>query len=173
LLEYRWPGNVAELETIAKRVAITNRERPGFHLDKMIADRLATPEPKPPRLAGTAGAAVAPEPGTDVLGAPAPLVSASARKDAASLEDADIARAMRDHGFKIKAVAEALGVSRSWLNTRLESCQGVRKAKELSREEILEAAHASAGALPRMAERLEVSEHGLKLRMKALELGER
>ena len=80
---------------------------------------------------------------------------------------------MREHRFKIKLVAEVLGVSRSWLNTRLESCQGIRKAKELSREEILEAARDSDGVLPTMAERLEVSEHGLKLRMKALEINER
>jgi hypothetical protein len=79
---------------------------------------------------------------------------------------------MREHGFKIKVAAVALGVSRSWLNTRLESCQGIRKAKELSREEIQRAAQASGGELPLMAERLEVSEHGLKLRMKALELGD-
>jgi len=102
-----------------------------------------------------------------------PTVSPPARcRDAASLEDAEIAQAMREHGFKIKSAAIALGVSRSWLNTRLESCQGIRKAKELSRDEILHASSAAAGELSTMAERLEVSEHGLKLRMKALELGD-
>ena len=92
------------------------------------------------------------------------------RRDAASLDDAEIAAAMREHRFKIKAAAVALGVSRSWLNTRLESCVGIRKAKDMGREEILSAASATGGDLSVMAERLEVSEHGLKLRMKALEL---
>jgi two-component system, NtrC family, nitrogen regulation response regulator GlnG len=168
LLEYRWPGNVAELETIAKRIAITNRERTSFHLDRMIADRLAAPEPKPAAGSAPAVSTAATE---EPHAAASPAVSI-ARKDAASLEDAEIARAMRENNFKIRAAAEALGVSRSWLNIRLESCQGIRKAKELSREEILGAARLAEGVLPTMAERLEVSEHGLKLRMKALEIGE-
>jgi two-component system nitrogen regulation response regulator GlnG len=98
---------------------------------------------------------------------------ASPRKEAASLTDEDIVAAMREHQFKIKVVAEALGVSRSWLNVRLETCQGIRKAKDLSREEISGAARASNHDLSAMAEQLGVSEHGLKLRMKALDLAGR
>jgi transcriptional regulator of acetoin/glycerol metabolism len=98
---------------------------------------------------------------------------AARRKDASSLDDDEIVGAMRAHDFKIKAAAVALGVSRSWLNMRLETCQGVRKAKDLGREEILNAARSSNGDLSAMAERLQVSEHGLKLRMRALEIGDR
>jgi DNA-binding NtrC family response regulator len=176
LLDYEWPGNVAELETIAKRIAITNRQRKGFYLDPMISERLArsrmlaagaSPEltPMPPAL----HPALHPVPLPPAL---RPVALPARAKDAASLEDAEIAQAMREHRFKIKAAAIALGVSRSWLNTRLESCQGIRKAKELSREEILQASTAAGGELSAMAERLEVSEHGLKLRVKALELGD-
>jgi two-component system nitrogen regulation response regulator GlnG len=192
LLDYAWPGNVAELQTIAKRIAITNRQRKGFHLDAMIAERLSGTRPRggsePPgrsSLADTAIPATVP-PRSQALPAtlppatlsPATLQPATLQpatvpprgKDAASLEDAEIARAMREHRFKIKAAAIALGVSRSWLNTRLESCHGIRKAKELGRAEILSASEAVGGDLSAMAERLEVSEHGLKLRMKALEI---
>jgi hypothetical protein len=68
--------------------------------------------------------------------------------------------------FKVNATAEALGVSRSWLHTRLEFCQGLRKAKELREGEINDALanHSVAEA----AVRLQVSEHGLKLRMSSL-----
>jgi two-component system nitrogen regulation response regulator GlnG len=163
LLEYHWPGNVAELETIAKRVAITNRERSSFHLDPMIAERLGTAEP-----AGDTAAA----PSRSVASSSAPR-PAGARKEAGELTDHDIAGAMRQHQFKIKTVAEALGVSRSWLNVRLETCHGIRKAKDLSREEISGAARAANGDLAAMAEQLEVSEHGLKMRMKALEVAGR
>jgi DNA-binding NtrC family response regulator len=192
LLDYEWPGNVAELETIAKRLAITNRQRKGFYLDPMIAERLSRTRGLATAPAATAEAGpstitpVTQPPGTQpVLTvhpaslAPTPIppeqraVPLPARgKDAASLEDAEIAQAMREHRFKIKAAAIALGVSRSWLNTRLESCQGIRKAKELNRDEILSASSAVGGELSAMAERLEVSEHGLKLRVKALELGD-
>ncbi|MEO8183578.1 MAG: sigma 54-interacting transcriptional regulator [Deltaproteobacteria bacterium] len=197
LLDYEWPGNVAELETIAKRMAITNRQRKGFYLDPMIAERLsrsrtaagaelARPETGPSTVLPATQPPGTQPPGTQpiVTVHPASLVptptppgqrpiTLPARgKDAASLEDGEIAQAMREHRFKIKAAAIALGVSRSWLNTRLESCQGIRKAKELSREEILSAASAVGGELLAMAERLEVSEHGLKLRVKSLELGD-
>jgi DNA-binding NtrC family response regulator len=198
LLDYEWPGNVAELETIAKRIAITNRQRKSFYLDAMIAERLARSrtlaagaelartETGPTTVQPLTRPPATTQPGTQpvltvhpVSLAPTPSppgqrpVAPPARgKDAASLEDAEIAHAMREHRFKIKAAAIALGVSRSWLNTRLESCQGIRKAKELSRDEILSASSAVGGELSAMAERLEVSEHGLKLRVKALELGD-
>ena len=212
LLDYEWPGNVAELETIAKRIAITNRQRKGFYLDPMIAERLAhsrgpgaslaagtelsRTETGPSTLQPATQQPATQQPATRQLAtqspgaqpvltvqpislAPTPTppgqrpVTLPARgKDAASLEDAEIALAMREHRFKIKAAAIALGVSRSWLNTRLESCQGIRKAKELGRDEILSASSAVGGELSAMAERLEVSEHGLKLRVKALELGD-
>lgn len=183
LLDYHWPGNVAELETIAKRIAITNRGRRSFYLDPMITERMArggegtrghegrSPTSVSPGTLPPGG--VAPgtlSPGTMSPHTAPPTTLPPVRRDAASLDDAEIAAAMRDHRFKIKAAAVALGVSRSWLNTRLESCAGIRKAKELGREEILGAASLAGGDLTTMAERLEVSEHGLKLRMKALEL---
>src|SRR6185295_16399795 len=181
LLDYEWPGNVAELETIAKRIAITNRQRKGFYLDPMLSERLLRTR----TLAAGASTELAPggantvqavaprgaQPGLTVQpigSAPTPTppalrpVASARGKEAASLEDAEIAQAMREHRFKIKAAAIALGVSRSWLNTRLESCQGIRKAKELNRDEILHASSAAGGDLSTMAERLEVSEHGLK-----------
>jgi two-component system nitrogen regulation response regulator GlnG len=105
--------------------------------------------------------------------APSAPRATGGRKEAAALTDEDLVRAMRQHQFKIKTVAEVLGVSRSWLNVRLETCQGIRKAKDLSREEISGAARASNDDLSVMAEQLQVSEHGLKMRIKALELAQR
>ena len=170
LLDYEWPGNVAELETIAKRLAITNRQRKGFYLDAMIAERLShSRAPATQAVVTVHPLTLAPTPTPP---GQRPVTPPARTKDAASLEDAEIALAMREHRFKIKAAAIALGVSRSWLNTRLESCQGIRKAKELGRDEILSASSAVGGELSAMAERLEVSEHGLKLRVKALELGD-
>jgi two-component system, NtrC family, nitrogen regulation response regulator GlnG len=153
MLEYGWPGNVAELETIAKRIAITNRDRRHFVLDALIAARLRVPVPDAPSAGRTRTADAA----------------SAQRRDTTTLSDDEIAQAMRLHQFKVGAAALALGVSRSWLNTRLESCNGIRKAKDLGREEILAAAHACAWDLVKMAERLEVSGHGLKLRINALE----
>jgi two-component system nitrogen regulation response regulator GlnG len=156
MLEYEWPGNVAELETITKRLVIANRDRQSFQLDRFIMSRLRMTSPD-----ATTG---------PVVGAGAAAeVGASRQEQTAALTDEDIVQAMRIHRFKVGAAALALGVSRSWLNTRLESCNGVRKAKDVSKEEILLAAGACGWDLVKMAERLEVSVHGLKLRVNALE----
>jgi two-component system nitrogen regulation response regulator GlnG len=160
MLEYEWPGNVAELETISKRLVITNRDRRQFQLDRFITGRLrmASPEAGPSAVGG------APDGPERFARTPAP------RQDqTAGLSDEDIAQAMRLHRFKVGAAALALGVSRSWLNTRLETCNGVRKAKDVGKDEILLAAGACGWDLVKMAEQLEVSAHGLKLRVNALE----
>ena len=68
------------------------------------------------------------------------------------------------------AAALALGVSRSWLAERLDSCAGMRRAKDLRREDVLSVAETCAWNLRKMAERLQVSEHGLKLRVASLAL---
>lgn len=166
LLEYTWPGNVAELETIAKRLVIINRGHATFQLDTLISQRLDAGR----HVTGGASAASS----TPTTSSPAAVSTSTLEprarsKDPASLQDEEIARVMRDHQFKIKAAANALGVSRSWLNNRLENCQGIRKAKDLGREEIIAAAR-DRPELAVLAERLEVSEHGLKLRLKALDL---
>src|SRR5690606_4367092 len=90
--------------------------------------------------------------------------------DARSLSDAEVVKAMEQCGFRVARAAELLGVSRSWLHTRIEFCEGLRHAKELGVEEIIEASRASGGVIAEMAARLKVSEHGLKLRMSTLGL---
>jgi two-component system nitrogen regulation response regulator GlnG len=90
------------------------------------------------------------------------------RRKPASLTDPEIVAAMRQCKFKVGAAAEQLGVSRAWLHTRLEFCQGVRQAKDLSADEIRVAHEACGGVVHSMAEHLEVSAHGLKMRIRAL-----
>jgi two-component system nitrogen regulation response regulator GlnG len=160
LMQYEWPGNVAELQTVARRIAVSNRGQRKLVLDDWVRARL----PLFSRDSDRPGA----KPSTDpILAEPAP---APPRGDARTLEDRDIVAAMRAARFRIARAAEALGVSRSWLHTRLEFCVGVRHAKDLTREEILKASTRVGANLQQLAELLEVSEHGLKLRMTALGL---
>lgn len=156
LLDYPFPGNVAELKTIAQRVAISNRDRDRFVLDPTLEQRLHPPaapvEPLRPSV----------EP--FLPSGPTP------RADTADLSDEDIVSAMRACHFKVKSAAHLLGVSRSWLNDRIESCDGLRKAKTLQEPEIREALSLHSGKIAEMARTLEVSEHGLKLRIRALDI---
>lgn len=155
LVSFRWPGNVAELQTVARHVAISNRGQARFQWSDWLRARL--------QPASVVEGTVRPS-------EPAPERSPSERPDARALSDAEVVLAMAQCGFRVARAAEALGVSRSWLHTRIEFCEGLRHAKELSLEEIIAASQAAGGAIAEMAARLKVSEHGLKLRMTNLGL---
>lgn len=153
LLEYRWPGNVSELQSIARRVAIANRGTGTFRVDTWVAQRLSG----------------------QGLSASKPSTSAPATVKLQSnavghIHDGAIVAAMRSCRFVVREAAEQLGVSRSWLHTRLEFCQGIRQAKDLTREEIRIALDRAQSSTKGAADLLEVSEHGLKLRMKTLKV---
>jgi len=163
LLDYRWPGNVAELQSIARRVAIANRGASTFRVDKWVLQRLDGSESS--GVASTRGAGVE-RSNTAARPSNAPLSKPSSV--AAELSDAVIIDVMRRCRFVVREAAEQLGVSRSWLHTRLEFCQGLRQAKDLTREQIRAALERAQTSTRRAAELLEVSEHGLKLRMRAL-----
>lgn len=150
LLDYRWPGNVAELQSIARRVAIANRGADSFRVDDWVEQRLVS--------RGSESAKTMEE----------VVVAKPSKSEAAQLTDADIVNAMRQRRFVVREAAEQLGVSRSWLHTRLEFCRDLRQAKDLTAEEIRGALTRAKGSTSRAADALEVSEHGLKLRMKAL-----
>jgi two-component system nitrogen regulation response regulator GlnG len=154
LVGWRWPGNVAELETVARHVAISNRGQARFQWSDWLRSRL--------QVAAVEGAVRSSEPPVER--------SSSDRPDARSLSDAEVLLAMEQCGFRVARAAEALGVSRSWLHTRIEFCEGLRHAKELSLEEIIAASQTSGGHIAEMAAHLKVSEHGLKLRMSNLGL---
>jgi two-component system nitrogen regulation response regulator GlnG len=149
LVDYEWRGNVAELQTVTRRIVLTNRGQSRLTLDPWLVNRL-------PHWSST-----------DVTASERDTVEP--RRRPADLSDADIAAAMRECNFKVGAAALRLGVSRAWLHTRLEFCSGVRQAKHLTAEDIRAAHTACNGVVQRMAEHLEVSEHGLKMRMRALE----
>jgi two-component system, NtrC family, nitrogen regulation response regulator GlnG len=150
LIDYRWPGNVAELQSIARRVAIANRGVETFRVDDWVGQRLVARASEGHRAAGETAVAKPP------------------KREAAQLIDAEIVGAMRQCRFIVREAAEHLGVSRSWLHTRLEFCRALRQAKDLTSDEIRAALERAKGSTSRAAVALEVSEHGLKLRMKAL-----
>jgi two-component system, NtrC family, nitrogen regulation response regulator GlnG len=156
ILGYAWPGNVAELQGVVTRLVLDNLGRERCQLSDALAHRLGRRSSSAPP-ATTAGAVA--------KGASTPPDVPAQRRDAQTVTDSEIASAMRAAAFRVKIAAEQLGVSRSWLNTRLEHCEGVRKAKQLDQAEIEAAGQRHAWDIAQMAAALEVSEHGLKLRM--------
>ena len=78
--------------------------------------------------------------------------------------------ALRAHRWNLKAAADALGIPRTSMYLLLERSARVRQAGEVPAEEI-RAAHARCGGdLEAMAGLLEVSERGLRQRLRDLGL---
>ena len=150
LMAYGWPGNVRELRSAARRFAIHNRGRTPVERDAWLQTVVkATPVPAPP------------------------LEAAQPRREPRELSDEEIAQALEACEFGIERSARELGVSRSWLHTRIESIPSLRKAKDLSAEEIEAALADAQGELAPAALTLRVSVKGLQLQMTRLGFGKR
>jgi two-component system nitrogen regulation response regulator GlnG len=148
LLRHPFPGNARELQNLARRAAVASRGHARLVVDDGLQRMLARSE-RPP--------------------ASETEVQAKKRKPA-EIDDEALLQALREHAFNLNQTAIALGMSRTWLNTRIERCPLIRKAKDLDAQSIRRAADAHAGDLEAMAATLEVSPRGLQLQMKRLGL---
>jgi two-component system nitrogen regulation response regulator GlnG len=165
LVRYSWPGNVRQLQNVARQLAIDGRGQPVL-LDSPELDAL---------MPGTAPASSArldhpdrpDRPGR--APSPEPPAKARGRRPSEVSEDEMIA-ALRAHRWNLKAAADALGIPRTSMYLLLERSARVRQAGGVPAEEI-RAAHARCGGdLEAMAGELEVSERGLRQRLKDLGL---
>jgi DNA-binding NtrC family response regulator len=82
-------------------------------------------------------------------------------------EDA-VLEALRQNGYKPGAAARHLGISRNSIYGLIESSRRIRKASDLGGSEIGEALAGAGQNVVEAARALEVSERGLRLRMKQL-----
>lgn len=102
-----------------------------------------------------------------MVSAPEP---ASSYRPPDEVGEEELLRALRDHGWGLAPAAKALGVSRTSLYAMIERSSKVRKAVDLSATEIEDALRLHDQDIARAALELEVSEHALKIRMKALDI---
>jgi two-component system nitrogen regulation response regulator GlnG len=149
-----WPGNVRQLRNVARQLVVDSRgfavAQVGSQLDRLL-DVSEWPRPKAPP-------AVAPSPARERSRSP---LEVSADELVATL------RANRWHPG---ATARQLGISRPALYVLIDRCPRTRKAADLGREEIEQAAGRCGGRIADMVEILEVSENGLKRQMTKLGL---
>jgi two-component system nitrogen regulation response regulator GlnG len=156
LVEHAWLGNVRELFNTALQVALANRGDSVFRVPEAVAGRLANLQPR---------AAVATGPRRDEASSELP-----GPKRARELSDQDIVAALEHNGFNLSRTAAELDISRTTLHTRLEQSPVLRKASDLERDEIARALAASGGDVGAAAAALRVSERGLVLHMRKLDL---
>lgn len=194
LYAYDWPGNVRQLRNIAMEIAIrsyasevasipnslhrtqagrrrdasgshTPRRRAGETSDAMYRDsgaeiRHGVTEPQP--NAQDQVRAAVPTPAPRPVGARSPRP----RPPSAEVSDATIIATLRDHAWNVTASAQALCVAKNTLVARMAGIDGLRRAGELAPADI-DDARAEVGDNPRaMAMLLQVSERGLRLRLR-------
>ena len=147
LASYDWPGNVRQLRNVVRQLAIAGRDLPEVPVGPAI-ERLFQ-EPEAPR----------PE--------PARPVSSGWRKPE-DIRDDELLTALRANRWRLQPTAAQLGISRTSLYDRIDRSPNLRKAADLTREELEAAAARCQGDLDAMAEHLEVSKRGLQRRMKQL-----
>jgi two-component system, NtrC family, nitrogen regulation response regulator GlnG len=154
LANHDWPGNVRELRNVARQLAVGCRDAEQAELPAMVA---------PAELA-----AILPR---DEPPAPARLLRSIEYRPVAEISDGELLAALRSSRWNLAAAAGRLRISRTSLYTLVERHGGIRKAADLSREEIATALERSAGDLDAAADALGVSPHGLKIRRTELGKG--
>ena len=161
-----WHGNVRKLRNVVRQLVVESREAPRLQVPPQIERQLA--QFQAPKLPATVlPEAVLPE---SVSRDPVPSGEApeSPNRSLRSVSDDELLAALRAESFNMKRTAERLKVSRSALYKRMDRCPLVRKASELERSEIEEASRRFSGNTEAMASHLEVSPHGLTLRIREL-----
>jgi two-component system, NtrC family, nitrogen regulation response regulator GlnG len=164
-----WPGNVRQLRNLARQLVIESRGAEVVQIGSQVEKLLRAPEPTgghPANPPDTGPTAAAPPPPV-----PTPRAPAGAYRSPAEVTEAELYEALRACRWEVKPAAERLGISRPSLYLLMERTPGIRKAAELGRTEILECRARCQGNLAAMAAELEVSESGLKQRMRRLGIG--
>jgi two-component system nitrogen regulation response regulator GlnG len=164
LAAFDWPGNVRQLRNSVRQIIVSGRDagEAGMWLQAERLLREASRPSWPDR-----------EPSTPHLATPTGSTPSGARRSYRSVEEVtedELLAALRAHRWRIQRAAAALGISRGSLYDKIEKSPKIRKAVDLSWEEI-EACHARCGGdLDAMVEALEVSKRGLQRRMTQLGL---
>jgi len=156
LADHDWPGNVRELRNVARHLAVGCRDADQAELSDSIERSLA-PAPSGER------------PAEPVESERLPSRSRTAYRPITEITDDELMAVLRASRWNLAEAAGRLRVSRTSLYALVARHGGIRKAADLSREEIAAALERSGGDLEAAADALGVSPHGLKIRRTELE----
>jgi len=157
-----WPGNVRQLRNVVRQLVVAGRDggEDALWIQAEAALQETAPRPADPRR-------TVPLPGVPI----APPPPARRYRRAEDVTDDELIAALRANRWRIQSAAAQLGISRGSLYDRIEKSSKIRKAADLSREEIERCLQRCGGDLDAMVEKLEVSKRGLQRRMTQLGLG--
>jgi len=157
-VQHHWPGNVRQLRNMAHQLAIEFADEPEVKRSPFVSRLLASE--------GEGGE------GGDTI--PPAMESSPAKKPKKKrrllrdISDEEVMEALRRHNFQPGRAAEELGVARSSMYALVNESPTLRKAADLTREQVTAQLAAVDGDVAAAANALEVSERGLRLRLKQL-----
>ncbi|MCP4659773.1 MAG: sigma-54-dependent Fis family transcriptional regulator, partial [bacterium] len=170
LAAYEWPGNVRQLRNVVRQLAVASRGCSEMQVVARVEDLLkrTTPRPEGPgpdiREADGGGEEAPVRETEDDAVRPAPYRSPK------EVSEAELLAALRAQRWNKSLAARELNVSRTTIHALADACPQVRRASDLSREEIEQCAERCDGDVDAMADQLGVSRRALLLRMKELGL---
>jgi two-component system nitrogen regulation response regulator GlnG len=159
LARYSWPGNVRQLRNTVRQIVIGSRSSETVEIGPQVERLLreTTPAAEP-----TAGPLPVPR------ALPRRRAEAHEYRSPSEVTEAELVEALRNNRWEVKLAAEKLGISRPSLYLLIDKFPSIRKAADLSREQILEARQSCNGSLDAMVALLEVSKKGLLQRITQL-----
>ncbi len=160
LVGYSWPGNVRELRNAARQIAVGGHDQPRAALPPHLESGLSQPAVSQPAET---------QPGAREIPVAKPRPRRTYRQPG-DVTDDELLAALRAQRWRLQPTAVALGVSRTSLYALIERCPRIRKAADLERGEIAACLEEAGGDVDAAAQRLEVSVHGLLLRVRELGL---
>ncbi|HET9210528.1 MAG TPA: sigma 54-interacting transcriptional regulator [Thermoanaerobaculia bacterium] len=162
LADYDWPGNVRQLRNVVRQLVLAGRDAGEEGMWMQVESALREIVKPVPDVITDSYPAATPEP------------RRAPRKPYRNPEEVgeeEMLAALRAHRWRPQPAAEALGISRPSLYAKIEKSAKIRKAADLSRQEIEACLAQAGGDLDAMVEKLEVSKRGLQIRMTQLGRG--
>jgi len=157
LARYGWPGNVRQLRNTVRQLVIASRASESVEIspqiERLLREVAPTPTPAEP---------------CEPPATPRRRAEAAEYRSPSEVTEAELVEALRATRWEVKLAAARLGISRPSLYLLIEKFSSIRKASDLTREEILEVRQLCGGRLDAMVDRLEVSKKGLQQRMTQL-----
>lgn len=164
LMRYSFPGNIAELRNIAEQMATYDHDRLHARLPSFVEERMKEP-------AAPASMDREADEQTDTERPPRSPTARRGKPSGRTDLSAEVVRAtLHKNRWNVSRTARALGVSRNTLIARIQTLPDVRLARDVGREDILRAQRVYGTDMEKLADALQVSEHGLRLRFRELGL---
>lgn len=165
-LDFGWPGNIRQMRNLARQVAIHNRLAANTRIPPRIDALLKMPPEQSAEPAWQEEIPAAQDQPHEPLAAPA-----IPRRKPRTIDPAELVEALEAQRWDLKNTADLLNISRAALYKLIDANPLVRKAGDISVEELTRCFHRCRGNLDRMVDELKVSKAALKRRINELAIG--